>query len=278
MRQARVAAPYPCLWFDNHAGDAAGFYSSVFSDAEIISEGPIVVMFEILGQTIMGLNGGSKFKINPSISFFIQEKSVKEIDVIWQRLIDGGRALMPMDKYPWSNRYGWLVDKYGMTWQIMLDNSDEKASTLAPAFLFSGDHYGEAEAAMDLYTSIFDNAHIKTINRYPESDTQSGKVMFAEFSLGGSPFIAMDGPGEFTFNEALSILVQCDTQEEIDHYWNAFTEGGEESMCGWCRDRFGVWWQVVPSILGKLMSDPEKREKTIKAFSKMRKFEIAKLE
>ncbi|MBK8845913.1 MAG: VOC family protein [Bacteroidetes bacterium] len=102
----------------------------------------------------------------------------------------------------------------------------------------------------------------------------------AEFTLHGYVYKAMDGPGNhnFTFSEGLSFVINCDTQEQIDYYWNSFTkDGGEESMCGWCKDKFGVSWQVVPSILGKLMNDAEKSQRVMQAFMQMKKFDIQEL-
>ena len=103
--------------------------------------------------------------------------------------------------------------------------------------------------------------------------------MYSEFNINSSEFIALDGPGDhnYTFNEAVSLVVEGETQQEIDYFWEKLTEGGEESMCGWLKDRFGVSWQVVPKILAELMTDPEKATKAIAAFSRMRKFEIDKL-
>ncbi len=114
---------------------------------------------------------------------------------------------------------------------------------------------------------------------YPEGAPNAGKVMYSEFSLNQSELIAMDGPGDhaYTFNEAVSLVVECETQQEIDYFWEKLTGGGEESMCGWLKDRFGVSWQIVPKILAEMMANPEKAEKAVRAFSKMRKFEIEKL-
>ncbi|HOZ87358.1 MAG TPA: VOC family protein, partial [Bacteroidia bacterium] len=107
-----------------------------------------------------------------------------------------------------------------------------------------------------------------------------GKVMFSEFNLNKYQVIAMDGPGEhnYTFNEGVSFVVNCETQKEIDHYWNKLCEGGAESMCGWLVDKFGVSWQIVPANLGKLMNNPVKSQKVMQALLKMRKLDIETLE
>jgi predicted 3-demethylubiquinone-9 3-methyltransferase (glyoxalase superfamily) len=102
--------------------------------------------------------------------------------------------------------------------------------------------------------------------------------MVVIFELNGKRFMGLNGGPKYNFTEAVSFVVDCETQEEIDYYWNKLTEGGEESMCGWLKDKFGLSWQIVPSILGKLMSDPSRADRVIKAFMQMRKFDIAKLE
>jgi predicted 3-demethylubiquinone-9 3-methyltransferase (glyoxalase superfamily) len=271
---------YPCLWFDGNAKEAATFYCSIFNNSKITTNNGMVVMFEIEGKKIMGLNGGPMFSINPSISFFVTYQSNEEIENIWNKLIDGGSAMMPLDKYPWSEKYGWVKDKFGMTWQLMLGVMPAVVQKITPSFLFVGEQYGMAEEAMKYYTAVFPNAAINTLQLYKADAPQAeGKLEFGQFNIGQENFIVMDGFGEhkFQFNEGLSFVVECDTQEEIDNYWNILTQGGSESQCGWLKDKFGVSWQIVPSILSKLMSDSEKAPRVIQAFLKMKKFDIETL-
>lgn len=271
---------YPCLWFDGNAKEAADFYIPLFKNSKITTENPMVVIWELNGTKIMGLNGGPMFRINPSISFSVALETGEEVNKLWNKLLDSGTAMMPLDKYPWSERYGWLKDKFGMTWQISLPYEKDGASKITPSLLFTDKVFGKGEEALNFYVSIFGNSSTENVFQYPKGDPNEGKLMFSEFKLDGYHLIAMDGPGEhkYTFNEAVSFVVNCDTQKEIDYYWNKFTaEGGEESMCGWCKDKFGVSWQVVPSILGELMSDPKKAPNVIEAFLKMKKFDIETL-
>ncbi|MCB9277119.1 MAG: VOC family protein [Lewinellaceae bacterium] len=270
---------FPCIWYDGQAKEAADFYCSIFSHARIVAENPPVVIFEISGKKIMGLNGGPMFKPNPSISFFIYCPTVAETSRVWDRLMEGGKALIPIGEYPWSKHYGWAQDKFGMTWQVMLNEENAPGQSLTPSLLFTGDQFGRAEEAIKFYTSLFDNSRADVVVPYPQGDANAGKVMFSEFYLNGHLFIAMDGPGvhDYTFGEGVSLVVECDTQEEIDHYWDAFTKAGEESMCGWCKDQFGLSWQVVPSMLGTLMSDPAKRQQVMEALLKMKKIDIQAL-
>ena len=271
---------YPCLWFDTQAKAAAEFYCSVFPNSKITHESPIVVHWELNGKKIMGLNGGPVFKINPSISLYVNCGSVNATNEIWNKLIEGGKALMPIDKYPWSERYGWLQDKFGMTWQLTAPIMDDAKFGLSPSLLFTGKRFGRAEEAVNFYCSLFPPSSKEVLIHYPEQDANAGKVMFSEIKLNGYNLIAMDGPGEhaYTFNEGVSFVLTCADQKEIDHYWNELTtDGGAESRCGWCVDKFGISWQVIPSILGKLMADPEKGPRVVQAFLKMKKFEIQKL-
>jgi predicted 3-demethylubiquinone-9 3-methyltransferase (glyoxalase superfamily) len=272
---------YPCLWFDGKAKEAASFYCSVFKNAKITEENPMVVKFELDGLPVIGLNGGPAFKINPSISFFVTCISLEEIESTWARLLEGGHAMMPLDKYPWSEKYGWVVDKYGMTWQLMLGVLPESGKKIIPSFLFVGSQYGNALQAIKKYTSVFNNSQIFEAQLYEAGENQAeGKLKFGHFSLNGNIFAAMDGFGnhEFAFNEAVSLVVECENQEEIDFYWNTLTEGGIESMCGWVKDEFGVSWQIVPKNLGKLLSHPEKGPKAMQALMKMKKLDIDKLQ
>ncbi len=272
---------YPCLWFDGQAKEAADFYCSIFRNSKITNENPLVVNFELNGKKVMGLNGGPQFKLNQSISFFVSCKTENETNEVWNKLFEGGKALMPIDKYPWSERYGWLQDKFGLSWQISLANKDDAKHPITPSFLFTGNNFGRAEEAIHFYSSVFKNSSVTTLSHYPDKEHGPGKVLYSEFKLDQQDFIIMDGPGNhaFSFNEALSFVVDCQRQEEIDCYWNKLISGGgKESQCGWLEDKFGVSWQIVPTIIAKLMSDPKKSHGVMQAILKMKKLEIKKLQ
>jgi predicted 3-demethylubiquinone-9 3-methyltransferase (glyoxalase superfamily) len=185
---------------------------------------------------------------------------------------------MPLDQYPWSDLYGWLQDKYGVSWQLSLGSSEEKPQPdVFPSLLFTGEQNGKAEAAINFYTSLFENSKVELIARYQagEHDTED-HIKFALFTIDGQKLSVMDSSHNhaFNFNPGNSFVVNCDTQEEIDYLWLNLTEGGREDRCGWCQDAFGVSWQIVPTILGQLMSDPQKAPKVVEAFMKMTKFDI----
>ena len=271
---------YPCLWFDGQAKAAAKFYCSVFSNSSILQESPIVSHFEIEGKKIMALDGGPMFKINPSISLFVTCTSEEEIEDIWHKLIDGGSAMMPLDKYPWSEKYGWLVDQFGMTWQLILDELPAGRQKIVPLLLFVGKQFGHAQQAIQDYSAIFQNSQTLHLELYQEENPFKGNLMFGRISLDNTQIAAMDGPGEhhFEFNEGISLVVECESQEEIDHYWDSLTKEGSESQCGWLRDKYGVSWQIIPGMLGNLMSDPQKGERVMQALLKMKKLDIAALQ
>lgn len=270
---------YPCLWFNGNAKAAAEYYCSIFKNSKITVDTPLVVNFELGGKKFMGLNGGPNFTFTAAISFFVLLESINETNEVWNKLIEGGQALMPIDKYPWSERYGWVQDKFGLTWQVSIVNKAGDSQKIMPSMLFAGNQFGLAEEAIQFYTAVFNDSAADLMVHYPDGNPHAGKLMYSEFNLNKYGIIAMDGPGDhkFTFNEAVSFVVNCDTQQEIDLYWNKLTEGGSESMCGWLKDKFGVSWQIVPTVLGKLMTDPEKASRVMQAFMKMKKFDIETL-
>jgi predicted 3-demethylubiquinone-9 3-methyltransferase (glyoxalase superfamily) len=269
-------AIYPCIWFNNQAKAAAEFYLTVFKSPKITIDTPMVVNMELNGLKIMGLNGGPRFKVNPAISFSVLCESIVETNEVWDKLIQQGKVLMPIQKYNWSERYGWLQDKFDVTWQISVSKNSSQQKII-PSFLFTGQQFGRAESALQVYRSIFSEASIKLLFHYDKNSSYEGKVLYSEFELNQSQFIAMDGPGmhDYTFNEGVSLVVECETQQEIDHYWNHLTaDGGEESMCGWLKDKFGVSWQIIPKSLGKLMSDSQRASSVMHALLKMKKIEL----
>jgi predicted 3-demethylubiquinone-9 3-methyltransferase (glyoxalase superfamily) len=272
---------YPCLWFNGNAREAATFYGSVFNNTEIISDHPLVVTFESEGQKFMCLNGGPQFSFNPSISFFVLLETEEELDKSWNQLSESGSVLMPLGKYDWSRKYGWVQDRYGVNWQLSYGKFEEVGQRFTPTLMFTGAQNGNAEKAVQFYTSVFDDSSVVGILRYSKDDGDvEGAVKHAQFKLGDQVFMAMDSSlsHNFAFNEAISFVVDCKTQEEIDYYWGKLSEGGSEGQCGWLKDQFGVSWQIVPAILGELMSTPGKSERVMQAFMKMKKFDIEALE
>ncbi len=287
----------PFLWFDNQAEEAARFYSSLFAQSGVggdvrynqeaanVSGRPkgsvMTVPFRLAGQGFVALNGGPAFHFTPAISFFIACDTEHEMDNLWRNLSAGGSVLMPFQKYPFSEKFGWLQDKYGLSWQLNLASRTQK---ITPFLLFVGEQNSKAEEAMKLYTSVFKGSQIVRVERFAQKEQgDEGTVKHGVFSLGGQDFMAMDSnlAHNFTFNEAVSFLVNCESQEEVDYYWKRLSPGGDEKaqQCGWLKDRYGVSWQIVPSILQNMLQDkdPNKVARVTEAFLKMKKFDIAAL-
>jgi predicted 3-demethylubiquinone-9 3-methyltransferase (glyoxalase superfamily) len=214
-----------------------------------------------------------------------REKDASEkINEVWNKLSDGGTALMPIDKYPFSERYGWIQDKYGLSWQLILTNPEgEERPSIIPSFLFVGNQCGNTEEAINFYLSVFKNTKQGHIARYPNGmePDKEGTIMFTDFKLENQWFAAMDSAHDhkFNFNEAISFMVYCDTQEEIDYYWERLSAVPEAEQCGWLKDKYDVSWQIVPSEMDEMMSKgtPEQLERLTKAFLKMKKFDLLEL-
>ena len=290
----------PHLWYDKEAKEAAEFYASIFPDSKITNVTTIydtpsgdseIVSFELWGQKFNAISAGPLFKINPSISFTVnfdpsREKDAREkIDEVWNKLSEGGTALMPLGQYPFSERFGWIQDKFGLSWQLILTNPEgEERPTIVPSLLFVGDNCGKAEEAINLYLSIFKNAKQGLIARYPKGmePDKEGTIMFSDFTLENQWFSAMDSAHDhrFNFNEAISFMVYCDTQEEIDYIWEKLSAVPEAEQCGWLKDQYGVSWQIVPSDMDEMMSKgtPEQLARVTTAFLKMKKFDLAELQ
>jgi predicted 3-demethylubiquinone-9 3-methyltransferase (glyoxalase superfamily) len=288
------------LWFDSQAEEAAKFYTSVFAQSKIIDvlrygkEGfeihkrpensVMLVEFELAGEKFAAINGGPLFTFNPSISYFVVCETIEETDRIWNQLLEGGSVMMPYQKYEWSEKYGWLTDRYGLSWQISFGKISDVGQKIAPSLLFVGKQCGRATEAVEFYTSVFKDSKVHGIMKYPAGGEEpEGNVAHAQFTLAGQTFMIMESASpdhKFQFNEATSIIVNCETQEEIDYYWEKLRSGGgRESECGWLKDKFGVSWQVDSVELQNMLkdSDKEKVARVTNAFLHMKKFDVAQL-
>ena len=284
----------PFLWFDTQAEEAANFYVSIFKNSKIKtvthyeSEGAAIsgrepgsvmtVAFGLEGQEFVALNGGSMFEITSALSFYVNCDTEQEIDHLWQKFSEGGTVLMQLNKYPFSEKFGWLRDKYGVTWQLMIGEGMQK---ITPFLMFGGVQSGKAEEAINFYVSLFPLSGIIHLERYESSeDNMEGTLKYARFSLNEQEFLAMDSIKEhsFTFTPGLSMVVNCKSQEEVDHYWDNLSEGGDEraQQCGWLKDRYGVSWQIVPIEMGVMMSGPdhEKSRRVVQAMLQMKKLDL----
>lgn len=286
-----------CLWFDDQAEAAAQFYTATFPGGRTtgVSRYPeamvnptgrppgsvLTVEFEVAGRRFTALNGGPLFTINPSVSFFVHAPTAGEADRLFAVLADGGQVLMPIDAYPWSERYGWVQDRYGVSWQVITGHRAPEGSVVVPCLMFCGTRAGRAQEAMNAYTAAFPGSRIADVARYEAGEGPVDWVKHGRFVLAGQDVVAMDSHIEhgFAFNEAVSLQVMCDGQVEIDRFWTTLSEGGEQGPCGWLKDRFGLSWQVVPADLAQWMAteDAAARDRAFQAMMRMGKPDVAAL-
>jgi predicted 3-demethylubiquinone-9 3-methyltransferase (glyoxalase superfamily) len=292
----------PHLWFDKEANEAAEFYASLFPHSKVANVTTLhntpsgdcdVVSFQLAGQPFMAISAGPLFKFNPSVSFHFKCQTKEEVDATWAKLSPGGQVRMPLGSYPFSERYGWIEDKYGLSWQVIYAGGSELKQRITPVLMFVGNMCGKTEEAVNFYTSVFKNspaggaspAETKAaiVARYSkgEEPDREGTVRYAHFMLAGQEFGAMDSAREhkFAFNEAISFIVPCETQEEIDYYWAKLSADPNAGQCGWLKDKYGLSWQIVPTVMNEMMRDKDQKKiaRVIAAFLKMKKFDIAKL-
>jgi predicted 3-demethylubiquinone-9 3-methyltransferase (glyoxalase superfamily) len=281
----------PCIWFDHNAEEAANFYVSVFGgslgekthytevghEVHGMEAGTVLTInFELLEFTFLGLNGGPAFTLNPSVSFMVRCENAEKVNELWEKLIEGGKALMPIDTYPFNERYGWVQDKYGVSWQVLVAEGPK----IAPSLMFIGDNTGKAEEAINFYTSVFKNASIGKISRYgAEQPDNEGNIMYSDFMLEGQQFVAMDSgrQHEFNFNEGISLLVECTDQADIDYYWNKLSADPKSEQCGWMKDKYGLSWQIAAEgMMQKMLNDPDKEKagRAMAAMMEMKKIDI----
>jgi predicted 3-demethylubiquinone-9 3-methyltransferase (glyoxalase superfamily) len=277
----------PCFWFNNQTEEAIKFYMALFDDSKMSSElrfvagpakGSLCAEFSLQGYEFQAFDGGPYFEFSPAVSISINIEDEQYLTILWNTLIEGGQALMPFQTYDFSKKYGWLNDKFGVSWQL---NFGKTLNVVSPSFMFIGENYGKAEEAMCFYTSIFKDSSIDGIYRYgDENPTEKGNIAHAEFKLAGQSFIALDSgiDHKFEITPALSMVVMCDTQSEIDYYWEKLSVGGSVEQCGWLKDKYGISWQIVPVKLMELLKDPTKAEAATNAMLKMVKLDLNLLE
>ncbi len=280
------------LWFDKEAKEATALYVSLFPDSKIknISElkntpsgDTDIVSFNLAGKDFMAISAGPYFKFNPSVSLFAVFDNEEEIDKVWNALADGGKVLMEYNTYPWAKKYGWLQDKYGLSWQLSFSENHQMADKITPMIMFTQTMAGKAKEAIEFYTKIFPDSKTEMLVPYEKGEgDQEGFIKHSRFTLAGENFMAMDSSADhkFIFNEAVSFIVNCENQEEIDNYWEKLSAVPESEQCGWLKDKYGLSWQIVPTAMNKMLSgdDKEKVNRVTQAFLKMKKLDIKKLE
>lgn len=285
----------PHLWINQVADEAADFYVSALPDTTIVgkktypSQGvnehhpdlvgqTMSVELEVAGYRLALINGGDDFTPTPAISFFlnfdpsVRETAREDLDDTWVKLIDGGTILVDLGEYPFSRQYGWVQDRFGISWQLMLtDPKGDPRPFVIPNLMFGGASQNRAQEAVDYYLSVFSRAELSNRVYYPVATdpATTDSVMFSDFQLRGQWLAAMDSgvEQEFSFTPGVSLLVLADDQEEIDHLWDALSAVPEAEQCGWLVDRWGVSWQIIPRNLADLLE----RSGTHENFWRMKK-------
>lgn len=293
----------PHLWFNKEAKEAANFYTSIFPNSRLIDSYVLhntpsgdcdVMSFELWGQEFMSISAGPLFKFNPSVSFMVNfdplffedssdgAKTAKEtLDKLWNKLSEGGQVLMELGEYPFSSRYGWIQDKYGLSWQLIFtDTQGEQRPPIVPSILFVKENYGKAEEAINFYLSVFRNSKAGSMHKYPAgmAPDKEGAVMYADLQLEGKWFSLMESAHEhgFQFNEAISFMVNCDDQAEMDYYWEKLSAVKESEQCGWLKDKYGLSWQITPTELEEMMraGTQDQIDRVTQAFLPMKKLDL----
>lgn len=280
----------PHLWYDKEAKEAARFYTSLFEQSKLVYTKVIknpppfsdseIVSFELAGQKFIAISAGPYYRINPTISLTVACSTPEELDKTWKALSEGGTELMALGEYPFCKRYAWVQDRYGLSWQLMLAEGGQKVQKITTSLLFSDGVCGKTEEAIKYYAEVFRNSEIGKISRYEEGEAVSSKaeVNYAAFKLDGFALSAMDNgyDVDFTFNEAFSFIINCEDQKEIDYFWEKLSAVPEAENCGWCKDKFGVSWQVLPSNWEKILFDGSEEQvlRVNEAVLNMKKFDL----
>ena len=283
----------PHLWLDRRSRDALAFYAGAFENSRVIRSATLgntpsgsveIVILQLAGQTFQFLLAGPEFKFTPAVSFLVSCATTAEAEALWKRFSEGGQVLMPFASYPFSELYGWCQDRHGLSWQVMFVSGREIQQKITPMLMFIGANCGRAEEAILFYTSLFPDSAVGHLVRYgageiPETE---GTVKYGAFSLAGQNFVVMDSARAhpFAFNEAISLMVRCNNQQEVDRLWTALSADPRAEQCGWLKDRYGLSWQIVPRVMDDMMQrgTPEQMARVTQAFLKMKKFDIATLQ
>lgn len=292
-RKRRMRQIVPHLWFDDNGEEAIEYYFQLFENSRMVSTQLLEdtpsgdaagFEFELAGQLFMATNGGPYFKFNPSVSFTINCKTKEDMDKKWAILMDGGMILMPLQEYPFAPYYGWVQDKFGLSWQLMLFEESDIQQKIVPHLMFSNEVTGKAREAIEFYADTFENGEVLNVYEYAEGESNNpqAEISHSTFRIWDTILQAADNGEEvdYTFNEAVSFMVLCEDQAEIDEYWEKLSAVPEAEQCGWLQDKYGVSWQIVPKKFNDLFVNGTRRQinAVTQAFLPMKKLDIAELE
>ncbi|HEM6371851.1 TPA: VOC family protein [Streptococcus suis] len=278
----------PHLWYDTEAKEAAEFYVDLFGGkidwTYTITDTPSgdsdLVQFQLGDMTLAAISAGPYFKLNESMSLMVSVADKADVTRLYEALSDGGRVLMPLGEYPFSPYYVWLEDRFGLSWQLSYEPDLDKPYQFDICLLFSQDQVGLAQPMLDYYKDKLPQARLGHLSYYGEGE--AAKLNYAELLVGGQKLIVMDHGygGEASFNEAFSLMVYVDSQEEAESWYEKVSAVPEAEICGWAKDQFGISWQIVPRILMEAYdtASPEKVKAVNAAVMTMKRLDIAKIQ
>lgn len=282
----------PHLWFQASLKEVLALYQRAFPETQLLYEntldgtpsGTVSMAGLILANLeLRFLASPAPFQLNPSFSLLVACQGTTEVDHLTQLLGEDGQVLMPLGSYPFSPRYSWVVDRFGLSWQVMDFSGRETSQRLIPTLMYTSQAAGHCEEAIRHYVHLAGSS-ISHVDRYGllAEPNRPMDIRHLGFQLGDMVMAAMDSsaPHDFTFSEAASLIVEVDSQKELDYWWDNLSSDPEAERCGWLKDAYGVSWQIVPRRLGQLMGSPdeEARSRVRDAFLAMKKFNIAELE
>jgi predicted 3-demethylubiquinone-9 3-methyltransferase (glyoxalase superfamily) len=274
----------PHLWFDKNIAEAANFYASTLPNTQVVNRfnnpdtgEDVTAEIDIDGYRIALINGGPYATPTPAISFFLNFDPATSYDAesdlrrVWEALSHDGSVLMNLGEYPFSSLYGWVADRFGFNWQLMLTSADQAPRPfVVPSLMYCGPAQGKATEAVDGYIRLFDDSALGNRVTYdamgaaadknsPESVPQPSDVAYSDFQLAGQWFSAMDSgvAQPFTFTPGVSLMVLVKDQDELDRYWDALTSDPDKEQCGWLEDKYGISWQIAPENLSELLARPQ---------------------
>lgn len=282
----------PHLWYDTEAKEAVAFYVDLFGGnvdwTYTITDTPSgdsdLIQFQLGDMTLAAISAGPYFKLNESMSLMVNVASKDEVTRLYQALSEGGRILMPLGEYPFSPYYVWLEDRFGLSWQLSYAPDLDKPYQFDICLLFSQEQVGLSQPMLDYYKDKLPQASVGQLSYYGEGEAavEAATLNYAELLVAGQKLIVMDHGygGEASFNEAFSLMVYVDSQDELNFYYDLLSAVPEAEMCGWVKDQFGISWQIVPRILMEAYdtASPEQIKAVNAAVMTMKRLDIGTIQ
>ena len=280
----------PAFWCNGTLAEQTRAYAGLFPGALIDGRpaavwgpGAMAALLTLDGCDVQLIDGGPMYAPTPALSLFVQRQTEAGVRALWDGLADGGTVLMPLDAWPWARLFGWVQDRWGVTWPVNLGPLHEVGRAITPYLTFTGPAAGKARAALDLYARALPGLTVDGIHDHDGSGPDpAGTVMHAQIRLRGGTMMLSDSahPHAWGFTPGTSLSVLCDTQDQVDRLWDLLSsEGGQPARCGWLTDPFGVSWQIVPRLLHDTMltGTADQKARLVAAFLPMGKLDIATL-